>query len=213
VIDERAEQAGRAGRDFYFIGEWLCLDFVNTQAAEEDVAVDLLAGFDDLVAWCGRAKVIAASQGKELLRRWSGTREADRAFRQAIDLRAALRAMAERIADGRRSVPAATLAQINDLLRTRVGDLELARKGEGYETRFRQRLEEPADLLVPIAESAADLLSHGDLTLVRKCQNPRCILFFYDTTKNHARRWCSMSACGNRAKVAAHYRRTRQDTP
>lgn len=29
-----------------------------------------------------------------------------------------------------------------------------------------------------------------------------CILFFYDTTKNYSRRWCSMSACGNRMKVA-----------
>jgi predicted RNA-binding Zn ribbon-like protein len=35
------------------------------------------------------------------------------------------------------------------------------------------------------------------------------VLFFYDTTKNHARRWCSMAFCGNRHKVAAHYRRLR----
>jgi predicted RNA-binding Zn ribbon-like protein len=197
--------------DFYFIGERRCLDFVNTEIVREGEPVDLLTGFDDLVEWCSRAEVIAAAEGKALLQRWGGTREADRAFKQAVDLRAALRAMAERIADGRRNVPPATLAQINEILRTRAGELELSRKGDGYETRFRQRFEEPADLLVPIAESAADLLSHGDLALVRKCQNPRCILFFYDTTKNHARRWCSMSACGNRAKVSAHYRRTRQD--
>jgi predicted RNA-binding Zn ribbon-like protein len=197
--------------DFHFIGERLCLDFVNTQALAEDTPIDLLTGFDDLVAWSGRAQVIDPAQGKDLLRRWSGTRDADRAFKEAVELRTAFRAMAERIADGR-SVPTATIGQINDILRTRAGELELARKGDGYETRFLQRFEEPADLLVPIAESAADLLSHGDLTLVRKCQNPRCILFFYDATKNHARRWCSMSACGNRAKVAAHYRRTRQDT-
>ncbi|MCI0410524.1 MAG: CGNR zinc finger domain-containing protein, partial [Acidobacteria bacterium] len=56
-----------------------------------------------------------------------------------------------------------------------------------------------------------DLLSEGDLTLVRKCENPACILYFHDTTKNHARRWCSMRACGNRAKVAAHYRRRRRE--
>jgi predicted RNA-binding Zn ribbon-like protein len=199
--------------DFYFIGERLCLDFVNTQAVVEGSAVDLLADFDDLVAWSVAAQVIPAADGKELLRRWNGTREAGRAFAQAVELRAALRAMAERIDDGRRSVSAATLSQINEILRTRAGALELTRKGDGYELRFNQRFEEPADLLVPIAESAADLLGHGDLTFVRKCQNPRCILFFYDTTKNHARRWCSMSACGNRAKVAAHYRRTRHETP
>ncbi|HNJ42487.1 MAG TPA: CGNR zinc finger domain-containing protein [Acidobacteriota bacterium] len=37
------------------------------------------------------------------------------------------------------------------------------------------------------------------------------MIYFYDTTKNHTWRWCSMSLCGNRAKAAAHYRRKRQD--
>jgi predicted RNA-binding Zn ribbon-like protein len=32
-------------------------------------------------------------------------------------------------------------------------------------------------------------------------------LYFYDTTKNHTRRWCSMTGCGNRAKAAAFYER------
>ena len=53
----------------------------------------------------------------------------------------------------------------------------------------------------------------ADLSLVKACQNPQCVLFFYDTTKNHARRWCSMAACGNRAKVAAHYQRARRPAP
>jgi len=48
---------------------------------------------------------------------------------------------------------------------------------------------------------------------VKACQNPQCVLLFYDTTKNHARRWCSMAACGNRAKVAAHYQRARRPAP
>jgi predicted RNA-binding Zn ribbon-like protein len=83
------------------------------------------------------------------------------------------------------------------------------RTKDGYDTRFLARWSGPEQVLVPVAESAAGLLSSGNLALVRKCENPECILFFYDTTKNHGRRWCSMSACGNRAKVAAHYRRTR----
>jgi len=28
------------------------------------------------------------------------------------------------------------------------------------------------------------------------------VLYFYDTTKNHRRQWCSTAACGNRHKVA-----------
>ena len=54
------------------------------------------------------------------------------------------------------------------------------------------------------------VLCYADLALVKKCENPVCVLFFYDTSKNHSRRWCSMSVCGNRMKVAAHYQRLRK---
>jgi predicted RNA-binding Zn ribbon-like protein len=42
---------------------------------------------------------------------------------------------------------------------------------------------------------------------VRACAHPHCVLYFYDTSKNGTRRWCSMAACGNRAKAARHYAR------
>jgi len=31
--------------------------------------------------------------------------------------------------------------------------------------------------------------------------------FFLDTSKNHHRRWCDMTRCGNRAKVQRFYAR------
>jgi predicted RNA-binding Zn ribbon-like protein len=37
---------------------------------------------------------------------------------------------------------------------------------------------------------------------VRRCEGVDCVLWFYDRTKAHRRRWCSMEGCGNRAKVA-----------
>lgn len=40
---------------------------------------------------------------------------------------------------------------------------------------------------------------------IKHCAHPHCILWFYDTSKNGTRRWCSMSICGNRAKAARHY--------
>ncbi|XBS70014.1 CGNR zinc finger domain-containing protein [Acerihabitans sp. KWT182] len=57
-------------------------------------------------------------------------------------------------------------------------------------------------LLGPLAERAADLLANVDFELVRECENHECCLWFYDKTKSHRRRWCSMSVCGNRYKVA-----------
>lgn len=44
---------------------------------------------------------------------------------------------------------------------------------------------------------------------IRPCANSDCILHFFDTSKNGTRRWCSMAGCGNRAKAARHYDRSR----
>ncbi|MGJ7518356.1 CGNR zinc finger domain-containing protein [Pseudomonas baetica] len=60
-----------------------------------------------------------------------------------------------------------------------------------------------------LAYAAAELLAEGDFNLVRKCESPECSLMFYDRTKSHKRRWCSMALCGNRHKVA-EFRKRRQ---
>jgi predicted RNA-binding Zn ribbon-like protein len=68
----------------------------------------------------------------------------------------------------------------------------------------------PLRILAPVADSASELLcGSGDPSRVRRCGNPRCVLYFYDTTKNRRRRFCSAAGCGNRVKAAARYRRSR----
>lgn len=55
-----------------------------------------------------------------------------------------------------------------------------------------------------IAHQAVELFAGPDCARLRPCLAPNCALFF---VKNHARReWCS-PACGNRVRVARHYRR------
>lgn len=71
----------------------------------------------------------------------------------------------------------------------------------------------PESLLAPLAEAAVELLLHGDFALVRNCEHPGCMLWFYDKTKSHRRRWCSMSLCGNRHKVAQFRKRQVQAAP
>ncbi len=195
-------------RPFLFVGERPCVDFVNTTFVDGGAAFDLLPGFDALVDWCEQAQVLSTPEARDVRRRWSGSTEAASAHARALAFRAVLRGMLERLAAGR-SVPQATLDAINDLLRLDTGQREIVRTRDGYETRQRRSIDQPDQLLAAIAASAAQLLGGDDLSLVKACQNPQCVLFFYDTTKNHARRWCSMAACGNRAKVAAHYQRAR----
>jgi predicted RNA-binding Zn ribbon-like protein len=59
--------------------------------------------------------------------------------------------------------------------------------------------------LLAIAWSVADLLTRADLDRVRACPGHDCGWMFLDT--GGRRRWCSMSVCGNRAKVSAFARR------
>lgn len=37
----------------------------------------------------------------------------------------------------------------------------------------------------------------------KECRNPTCRGVFYDRSKNHTGKWCSMEVCGNRMKVRA----------
>ncbi len=202
--------AASSGR-FPMIGTHRCLDFVNTEIVEQGRRVELLSDFADLVGWLEETEMLGTTQAKQLLHQWGQTSKGVRALSEARAFRRLLREMVEGIVEG--EPPSAhVLHKINVLLRCRTGEVSLVRTRHGIERRVSFAPREPIHLLVPVADSASELLCHGDLTLIRKCKNPRCILYFYDTTKNHSRRWCSMSVCGNRTKVAAHHRRRRGKT-
>lgn len=195
---------------YVFVGGHLCLDFVNTEVIRNGSPLDLLADFDDLVSWLVEAHVIDKAESREALDKWSGKRESKEAFEQALEFRAVLRSLVARIAK-KKSVQQSALDAINDLLSNRPGYLQIKRVRGGFETRVQAETVEPVHLIVPIAMSASELLCHADLSRIKMCKNPDCVIFFCDTTKNQARNWCSMKACGNRMKVAAHYYRKRSN--
>ncbi len=63
--------------------------------------------------------------------------------------------------------------------------------------------------LAKVATEAVHLLTGPDAPQLRACHAPGCVLYF---VKTHPRReWCS-EACGNRARAARHYQRTRNST-
>ena len=87
-----------------------------------------------------------------------------------------------------------------------------ARNGCGSaDGRSRRRQPSANLLLAPVLWSAADLLVGRQLARVRQCANPACGWLFLDDSKSGNRRWCSMSACGNRAKAHRHYQRQKAD--
>jgi predicted RNA-binding Zn ribbon-like protein len=55
----------------------------------------------------------------------------------------------------------------------------------------------------------AALITKEQPSLVKDCAGSTCTLWFLDQSKAHRRLFCSPSACGNRAKVAAFRDRQR----
>ena len=192
---------------FFYIGGVLCLDFVNTEPVQRGARVNLLGGFGDLLEWLEAADVLPVEAARRA-ERWSRLPEGTAVFRQAMRLRETLRDAAERLAAWK-PVSNVTVRAVNRILASRPVYAQLTREGKGFRTRIEPLSNAALHLLVPVAESAAWLLEHGERSLVRRCESPECVLFFYDTTKNKSRRWCSMDGCGSRAKAVAYYRRKR----
>jgi predicted RNA-binding Zn ribbon-like protein len=75
--------------------------------------------------------------------------------------------------------------------------------GEGR----RRLFGEAKALLAGLAREGVELLGGEQSGRIRQCQGPPCAVLFVDTSRKGDRRWCSMSACGNKAKVAEFRRR------
>ena len=127
-----------------------------------------------------------------------------RLVREARALRAVLRKQAESIAAGNRSLIAT--AEINRVLKAAPSYPQL----EKGELRTVTTFTDPIGALSDVARSAAEFLASGDYSRLKHCEGKGCVLFFYDTTKNHARRFCSAEGCGNRYKAAARYERLKR---
>lgn len=194
--------------EFLFLGGRLCLDYVNTKIVIHGELVDLLCDFERWITWQTTAGIMGTTERKALARAWGDKAESMDALARAVAFRMELRKMAESVAS-HEPVPESAVGAINEVLRRGAVYGQLTPVGRGFVRKAHRDIRDPADLLVPIAEDATDLLCNGDRGRVRKCGSPACILFFYDTSRNRTRRWCSMDLCGNRAKVAAYFRRQR----
>jgi predicted RNA-binding Zn ribbon-like protein len=193
-------------RSFIKIGGDLAIDLANTSAPEE-AGAGRLESWRDLVDFLELRDAVTREEGAAL--RALGEREAHAcaaAFDRALELRGTVRAILEALA-ARHPLQAAWVAAVNQALGWGTGASRLVRQGRGWRLAFASTLTEPLRALAPIARSAADLIAQGRGALVRKCANPRCVLYFRDTSRTRRRRWCSMAVCGNRMKVAAHTRR------
>lgn len=61
-----------------------------------------------------------------------------------------------------------------------------------------------------IAGAVATIRITGEIGRLTRCAALSCAMVFFDASKNHSRRWCSMRVCGNRAKARAYAARRRE---
>jgi predicted RNA-binding Zn ribbon-like protein len=104
----------------------------------------------------------------------------------------------------------AEVRRLNGLLQRASRYHEMVRAADGHRLAERHRLDSGDALLGLLAESIASLIVTEDAALVKQCAGPECTLWFVDRTKAHSRLFCSATACGNRAKVAAFRERQRK---
>jgi predicted RNA-binding Zn ribbon-like protein len=188
------------------VGDDLCLDFANTVHAPGSPAGGLHS-WGDLVDFVELRGGVTPMEGAAL--RVMGEKDARRcaaAFGQAVRLRETVRAVLAALA-AKRAVRAGWVRDVNQVLAWGTGSDRLVRHEQGWRLTFAPTQDDPLRALAPIARSIADLAALGRDSGIRKCANPRCVLYFRDRSRAGRRRWCSMAVCGNRMKVAAHARR------
>ena len=194
-----------------FIADAPGLDFLNSVATLVDVAVDWIADGQGLVDWLHQAGLVPADVLDEVAAR-AMPGELDRVADQARDLREWFRDFVRsRMGTGLAGDLLADLDPLNRLLARdeaygRIGSRnDHGRSHLVYEVARRWR--SPESLLIPLGEAMARLVVEEDFAQIKACEGRSCTLLFADHTRGHARRWCSMSVCGNRAKVLAHRNR------
>jgi predicted RNA-binding Zn ribbon-like protein len=182
----------------------LSLAFANTRYWRGTATpTDDLNGAEDLLGWAAAKERLPAALTEHFRVLWRDRPDmADTGFRDAVALRETLFGCFAATSAGR-SPSDEDMAVLNAALAIAPPRQRLRRGGWEVE------IPEPSAiaLLAPTLWSAADLLVGTRLQRVRQCRNPDCGWLFLDDSKSGNRRWCSMSACGNRAKAHRHYLR------
>ncbi|MEU2288008.1 CGNR zinc finger domain-containing protein [Streptomyces sp. NPDC013178] len=164
-------------------GEPLALDLLNTRWMREGAVQDLLRDTDGLAVW------LAANGLDERFTADAAT------LRHVLWARDALKAAV----DGSATERVDTVLEHGRIRPTLTAD------GPGERAEFTDAAWGPAWLA---ARDYLELLATAP-DRIRGCAHEACILHFFDTSRNGTRRWCSMAACGNRAKASRHYARSK----
>ena len=194
-----------------FVGDAVGLDFLNSIATPIDTPIDWIDDGEGLLRWLEQAR-LAPADALANIRAQALPGELDKVADQARSLREWFRAFVRKHKG--RPLELKDLSELAPLNRLLERDEAFSRivlqhgaKPAAPTLQVTRRWRSPEALLLPIGEALARFVCTEDFGDVKACEGPVCTLLFADHTRGHARRWCSMALCGNRAKQAAHRHR------
>jgi predicted RNA-binding Zn ribbon-like protein len=170
------------------------LDFANTVSDRASAPVERLLDYFRLLDFARQAELIGPAAARRLeaeAKKHPGS--AAKALGEAIELREALHAIFTAVASGR-----APSQPDLDVLAERHGRFRLDPCLEWRWSAGPDALDSP---VAPIVRSAVDLLLSDKCGVVKLCEKESCRWLFFDSSKNHSRRWCDMKNCGNLEKA------------
>ncbi|HTJ18455.1 MAG TPA: ABATE domain-containing protein [Steroidobacteraceae bacterium] len=195
----------------WFVAGHPAIDFLNTAYAPGGVLVETIGDGRALLDWMMGAGLVDKDEAARLARRFT-RKSLDAAAEEARTVREWARTWIE----AWRANPARDygdeIAALNKLLARESRGRELVANKRRLELIERPHFEDARELIAPIALEIARLVTQEDPSLVKACAGAECTLQFLDRTKAHRRVFCSATACGNRAKVAAFRRRAQRAT-
>ncbi len=189
----------------------MCLDFINTLDDRFSTEPkELLRHYIDLARFAEDAGILTGLQVDRLFERNMESPEpGQRALAAAIEMREAMYAVFWALVK-KKPVPPASLYVLNQYVQAAAQHMLLAPGNRHFEWQFDSSGDDFEAPLWPIARSAAELLASDHVEFVRACASKTCEWLFLDESKNHRRRWCDMTKCGNRAKVRRFYTRNKK---
>jgi predicted RNA-binding Zn ribbon-like protein len=193
-----------------FVGDAPGLDFLNSIATPVDTAIDWIGDGEGYLSWLGQAHLVPLDVLRDMQAQ-ARPGELDKIADRARGLREWFRGFVyQHKGHVLTSVALAELEPLNRLLeRDDTFSRIVSQPAEPapFTLDRVRRWRTPDTLLIPVGEVLARLICTEDFSHVKACEGPACTLLFADHTRGHARRWCSMAICGNRAKQAAHRHR------
>jgi predicted RNA-binding Zn ribbon-like protein len=185
-----------------FLAGHCAIDFLNSAYAPGGQQIETLGDGRALLDWMVRAKLLDEGEFARLQRRF--TRKAlDAVAQEARGVREWARTWLRAWRANPTRDYSDEIAVLNELLARETRGRELVAEKRRFALVDRSLFADASALLAPIAVEIARLVTQEDPSLVKACAGAECTLWFLDRTKAHRRMFCSASACGNRAKVAA----------